>query len=83
MATRIFGVEYWITELYNGKDASTFKEDTNVVAKDALEAILKVKAKNEKKVFNSYVDSENKNRRVTVTRKDFEPIRAMLQAEAD
>jgi len=83
MATKIFGVEYWVTELYNGKDANTFKEDCNVVAWDALDAILKVKTKNEKKVFSSYVDEENKNRKVTVTRKNFEAIRVHLQAQAD
>lgn len=79
MATRIFNVEYWVSELYDGKSKSTFKENRNVVAKNAVEAIMKVGKINERPM--SFKDENKKN--VKVTRKDFEPINVVLRAEAE
>lgn len=83
MATKIFGVEYEVTETYDGKDANTFKEDANVVAKDALDAILKLKARNEKPVYSSFIDETNKNKRVKVSRKNFKALTVILRASAE
>lgn len=80
MSTSIFSVYYDVTELYNGKDRHTFSETRNTVAKDALDAIEKVKALNLK--ATSYIDDETK-KKIKVTRSGFTPINVNLLASTD
>lgn len=82
MAIRIFGVEYWIKEWYNGKDANSFKEDKSVVAKDAAHALRKVEALNSKKPFSAFIDDDTK-KKIIVTRTHFEPLSVILRASTD
>lgn len=77
--TSIYGVEYWITEKYNGKDAQSFKESKNVVAKNAQDAIDKMKAMQKD---YSYTEEE-KGKKIKVTRSEFDPINVILRASTD
>lgn len=79
MSTKIYAVEYWITERYNGKTPSTYKSNFSIVAKDGQDAINKVKEK-ALKPFN-YTNDEKK--KVSVTKSSFEVISVSLLAESD
>lgn len=80
MATKIFGVDYLITEMVNGKNPDTLKESKSVVAKDALDAILKVK-KEAEKPYSFKSDEDGKIYKVT--KKDFNPTHVALRAQTD
>lgn len=82
MSTQIYGVDYWITEYKNGKRTESYKESKNVVAKNALDAILKVRTLAAKPY--SYTDEDTK-KKVTITRPadSFEPINSILRASTD
>lgn len=84
MPTRIFSVNYDITELYNGKNRNTFNETRNVVARNALHAIGRVQALNMK--ASSFIDEEGngkKKTKVKVTRSGFLPLSVNLLASTD
>lgn len=80
MPTRIFAVNYDVTELYDGKDRHTFSETRSVVARNALEAIAVVQNQNLK--ATSYIDDESK-KKVKVTRSAFTPMNVNLIASTD
>lgn len=80
MSTAIYGVDFWITELYNGKDRIVLKETKSVAAKNAQDAIDKAKVLYTKPTH--YIDDES-GKKVNVTRKDFEPINVILRAQTD
>jgi len=77
--TRIFKVDYRSIEKYNGKDGQALSESKNIKAKDAADAIQKVRKVVDKPSF--YIDEETK-KKVSVTRHSFEPINVTLEAEA-
>lgn len=68
MTTKLFKVDYQITELYNGKNPYYYYGGSaTIVAKDALDAIQKAQKLTTKS--SQYLDEEK--RTVKVTRKDF------------
>jgi hypothetical protein len=79
--TRIFNVEYYVTEVFNGKkEGDPIKENQNIVAKDAGLAVGLVLLQVEKEI-NTFRDDET-GKMVKATRTDFDPINITLQAEA-
>lgn len=80
MKTRIFTISYNVTEKYNGKDGSSFKETKTIVAKDAIDAVSKISK--QALQAGSYIDEESK-KKVIVTRVAFDPIEVVLIAETD
>lgn len=89
MPTRIFGVEYWITETIGkvkptGRSQSdTIKESKNVAASTAQAAIDKAKLNAEKPYAFTDEDDKGKMVKYKVTRSKFELINVILRAEAD
>lgn len=79
--TRIFNVQYSYVPEYDGKgnNNETIKDNMNVVAKNAEDAIGKVKLEVIKP--SSYIDDETK-KRVKVTQRNFDPTGVTLEAEA-
>lgn len=80
MSTKIFGVQYRVTEFYDGEDGNENIDNVSIVAKDALDAILKVKKIIEKP--SSFKDIDTK-RKVKVTKRNFTALTVSLRAEAD
>lgn len=80
MKTSIYKVRYEIIEKWDGKRNEPSRDSKNVVAKDAMDAILKVK-KETAKPF-TYVDEETKEKS-TVTVERFSPIEVTLEAQTD
>lgn len=78
--TKIFTVQYEITERYDGKNPFTQIETKNVVGKDGMDAISKAKVKAEKS--SSYI-SEETGKRVKETRNNFKLVSLNLLAETD
>lgn len=80
--TRIFQVVYFFNEVTNGKrEPSYLKETKSVVAKDATEAIEKVKAALIKSK-SSFIDDETK-KKVSVSYAGFDPVNVTIEAETD
>lgn len=77
--TRIFNVEYSYVPEYDGKGSEVLKDNMNVVAKNAEEAIGKVRLEVIKP--SSFIDDETK-KKVKVTQRNFDPIQVTLEAEA-
>lgn len=79
--TRIFNVEYYATELINGKkECEPIKENQNIVAKNAAQAAGLVGLIVAKEITEFKDDDTGKM--VKATRTGFDPINVTLQAEA-